>query len=152
MPIHHGTAERVSWDLPRPGFALVGRILLATIFMISGIAKLTNTAATASHMQSVGIPAADILAIVAGVAEVLGAAALAAGMFTRLGALGLVLFMIPTTLLFHNFWAFEGEEQKQQMIEFLKNLAIIGGLCTVIANGAGRFSLDAKLHRHQALR
>ena len=91
--------------------ALIGRLLLAAIFLMSGIAKLTDTAGTVSHMTAVGIPYADTLAIVAGVAEILGAASLILGLLTRVGAFGLILYMIPTTLLFHAFWNHEGPER-----------------------------------------
>jgi putative oxidoreductase len=130
---------------PHPTTLLVGRLLLAAIFFVSGFAKLTNTDATAGHMAEQGIPEPYALAIVAGIAEIAGALSLTFGFLTRIGAIGLVLFMIPTTLLFHDFWAVPAAEQKMQMINFLKNLAIIGGLAIIAANGAGRYSFDAKL-------
>jgi putative oxidoreductase len=125
--------------------ALIGRLMLAAIFTMSGIAKLTDTAGTVSHMTAVGIPYADTLAIVAGVAEILGAASLILGLFTRLGAFGLFLYMIPTTVLFHGFWNFEGAERLPQMVNFMKNLAIMGGLATLVAVGARRFSIDHRI-------
>jgi putative oxidoreductase len=67
------------------------------------------------------------------------------GFLTRIGALGLILYMIPTTLIFHSFWAFEGAEQKMQMVNFMKNLALIGGLFTVLAFGPSRYSIDKKI-------
>ena|SRR5687768_8271456 len=154
-----GIAERLTFGRPvdpvvddtpvrvadRPATALVGRILIGAIFVMSGIAKLTNTEETVAHMTSAGIPMAHTLAIVAGVAEVAGGLALVFGLLTRLAALGLILFMIPTTLIFHAFWTFEGAEQKMQMINFMKNLAIIGGLATVFAFGPSRYSVDKKI-------
>src|ERR1043165_2043400 len=125
--------------------ALIGRLLLAAIFLMSGIAKLTDTAGTVSHMTAVGIPYADTLAIVAGVAEILGAASLILGMFTRLGAFGLFLYMIPTTVLFHAFWNHEGPERLTQMVNFMKNLAIMGGLATLVGVGARRLSVDHRI-------
>jgi len=141
---HEDTKVHVA---PRPKTALVGRILLAAIFLVSGFAKLTDTAGTAAHMAGVGIPAPEILALVAGTAEIVGALAILIGFLTRPAAIGLILFMIPTTLLFHNFWAFEGEEVKLQMINFLKNLTIIGGLSLLVAHGPGPFSVDQKLRK-----
>ncbi|MEO8702257.1 MAG: DoxX family protein [Kofleriaceae bacterium] len=132
----------------RPSMMLIGRICLATIFLISGIAKLTDLPGTVEHMTAAGIPQAHTLAIVAGVAEICGGLAILFGFLTRLGAMGLVLFMIPTTIMFHNFWALEGAAQKAQMVNFFKNLCITGGLLMVAAVGAGRYSLDAKL-RHR---
>jgi putative oxidoreductase len=164
MPTNANIAERVAFGrpletyedtqvhvAPRPKTALVGRILLATIFLVSGFAKLTNTGETAAHMSGVGIPMAETLALVAGAAEILGALAIGFGFLTRPGAIGLILFMIPTTLLFHNFWAFEGAEQKTQMISFLKNLTIIGGLSLLIAHGPGAYSIDQKLRKRIAV-
>jgi len=134
-------------DRQRPTMALIGRFLLAAIFVMSGIAKLTDLPGTVAHMTAAGIPYAQTLAVVAGVAEILGAAALVFGFLTRLGAAGLILFMIPATLVFHAFWSFEGAARMPQMLNFMKNLAIIGGLATLVGFGAGRYSLDHKLRR-----
>ena len=127
--------------------ALLGRLLLAAIFLMSGIAKLTDMPGTIAHMTKVGIPYADTLVVVAGVAEILGAASLILGLLTRVGAFGLILFMIPTTLIFHAFWNAEGAEHLTQMVNFMKNLAIIGGLATLVAFGASRFSVDHRIRR-----
>ncbi|MBX3155386.1 MAG: DoxX family protein [Deltaproteobacteria bacterium] len=137
--------ENQAFAAPRPGTMLAGRFLLAAIFFVSGYAKLTDPAGTIAHMTAAGIPAADVLAYVAGFAEILGAVSLLFGFLTRIGALGLILFMIPTTLVFHNFWAYEGAEQRMQLVNFLKNLGILGGLSLLVACGAGRYSVDSKL-------
>lgn len=129
----------------RPTTALIGRILIAAIFIVSGIAKLVDTEGTAGYMISAGIPYAHSLAIVAGITEVLGGVALVFGFLTRLAALGLVIQLVITTLLFHAFWSFDGAEAKAQMVNFMKNLAIIGGLLTVFAFGPSRFSIDKKI-------
>ncbi|CAN5905243.1 DoxX family protein [soil metagenome] len=133
--------------VPRSGTALVGRILIAAIFIVSGIAKLTDTAGAAGYMTAVGIPNADVLAVIAGIADVAGGIAILSGFLTRLAALGLIAVLIPTTLLFHAFWTLDGAEAKAQMVNFMKNLAILGGLAMVFANGPGRYSIDAKLRR-----
>ena len=133
--------------VPRATTALIGRILIASIFLVSGIAKLTDTANTAGYMTQVGIPHALTLAVIAGLCEVAGGLAIAFGFLGRLGALGLFLFMIPTTIIFHGFWRLEGAEAKMQMVNFMKNLGIMGGLLLLVAQGPNRFSLDAKLRR-----
>lgn len=133
--------------IPRATTALIGRILIAAIFVVSGIAKLTDTAGTAGYMTAVGLPQATTLAIIAGIAEVAGGVAIAFGFLGRLAALGLILFMIPTTLLFHNFWALEGAEAKMQLVNFMKNLGIMGGLLLLYAHGPGRYSVDARMRR-----
>lgn len=134
------TVER-SWS------ALVGRILLSGVFLTSGFAKFADPEGSIGYMRSAGIPAADILAYVAGVAEVLGGLALLLGFLARLGALGLFIMLIPTTLVFHNFWALSGQEAQMQLSHFMKNLAIMGGLLTLFAHGPGRLSIDARLRR-----
>src|SRR5689334_15307113 len=139
-------------DTSLPTMALIGRLLLAAIFLVSGIAKLTDTPGTVAHMTAAGIPHADTLALVAGGAEVLGALAIATGFLTRVASLGLILFMIPTTLIFHAFWNAAGEAHMTQMVNFMKNLAIIGGLAVLMAQGAGRFSLDHQIRRARARR
>ena len=133
--------------VPRATTALIGRVLIAAIFLVSGIAKLTDTAGTAGYMTAVGIPNAETFAIIAGIAEIAGGVALALGFLGRLGAIGLFVFMIPTTLIFHGFWNFEGAEQKTQMVNFMKNLAIMGGLLMIFADGPGRLSIDERLRR-----
>jgi putative oxidoreductase len=130
---------------PRHGTMLIGRALIAAIFLLSGVNKLLHLEQTIAHMTEQGIPSASTLAYVAAFAEIAGAASILFGLLTRLGAIGLILFMVPATLIFHDFWTFPAQEQQQQLINFMKNLAIIGGLSLLVATGAGRYSLDAKL-------
>jgi putative oxidoreductase len=132
---------------PRPGTALLGRVALAAIFLVSGSAKIADVAGTAAYMAAAGIPYPETLAMLAGVVEILGALAIALGALTRIGALGLLVFLIPTTILFHNFWALEGDEQRMQLVQFLKNLGIAGGLLLLISYGPGRYSIDSLLRR-----
>jgi len=133
--------------VPRAGTALVARILMAAIFLTSGIAKLVDPAGAQGYMNMAGIPHADVLVYVAGTAEVLGGLALLFGFLTRIGALGLFVFLIPTTLFFHHFWNMSGAEAKTQMVNFMKNLAIMGGLLAIYAWGAGPYSIDQRLRR-----
>jgi putative oxidoreductase len=137
-------------DTSLPTWALIGRILIASIFLVSGIAKLTDTPGTVAHMAAMGIPYPETLALVAGAAEVLGAIAIATGFLTRIASVGLILFMIPTTLIFHAFWNDAGQERLPQMVNFMKNLAILGGLAVLMAQGAGRFSIDHRIRRARA--
>ena len=133
--------------VPRAGTALVARALMSAIFVVSGFAKLTDAAGTQAYMNSVGVPNADILVYVAGIAELLGGLGLLFGFMTRIAALGLVLFLIPTTLLFHAFWNMEGAEAKHQMVNFMKNLGLMGGLLAIFAWGPGRYSIDHRIRR-----
>jgi putative oxidoreductase len=129
--------------------ALCARILLSVIFLLSGVGKIQNWSGTAAMMESRGMPAAPVLLALACVAELAGGLALLLGWKTRWAAFGLVLFLIPTTLIFHHFWDLQDPEQTAQRIHFLKNLAIMGGLLEVCAMGAGALSLDAFLEHRQ---
>jgi len=162
MSMNPGIAERIAFgrpltidrdpivhSVPRPGTALAGRILLSAMFFVAGFAKLTDTSGTAAHMADAGIPYAHTLAIIAGIAEVAGALSIASGFLARIGGIGLVLFLIPTTLIFHPFWNLEGPERIGQMANFLKNCGIAGGLMLIVANGAGRYSIDNAIRRPQ---
>lgn len=130
--------------MPRPMTALLSRILLSVIFVLSGLNKLLDVDGTVAAMASQGF-GSRALAIGAGLAELAGGLALAFGFLTRLGAIGLILFLIPTTLVFHDFWTLSGGERQLQMTMFLKNLAILGGLGLLVAFGPGRYSIDRRL-------
>ena len=126
---------------------LLGRVLLAAIFLVSGSGKLMDPAGTSAYMASKGIPMATFLMWGSLSFELLGALSLILGFRARIGALLLILFLIPTTLIFHNFWGLAGNERMLQMLNFLKNAAIMGGLLLVCAYGAGPLSLDARRRR-----
>ncbi|MGQ0752483.1 MAG: DoxX family protein [Betaproteobacteria bacterium] len=120
---------------------IAGRFMLAVIFVISGWGKIGGFEGAVGAISSKGIPLPHIAAVLTILIELGGAILLIIGWQTRWAATALFLFMIPTTLLFHNFWAFEAAQQAMQRTHFLKNLAIMGGLLYVMAYGAGRFSL-----------
>jgi putative oxidoreductase len=153
-------AERIAYGRPldpslddtirvvdRPGTALVGRILLAAIFLLSGITKLVNYEQTLGHMAGAGIPSPEALLVVAALAEILGGISILTGFLTRLGSIGLILFMIPTTIIFHGFWRFAEPERTMQVVNVMKNLGIMGGLVLLVAYGPGRYSLDGTLRK-----
>jgi putative oxidoreductase len=126
--------------------AVPGRLLLSAIFLMSGFGKITAFSAMAGMMAS-KMPAPKLMLALAIVAEIGGGVSLLLGFLSRLGALGLFVYLIPTTLLFHNFWAADAAHQQEQLINFLKNLAIMGGLLMVIAHGAGPLSIYAAMRR-----
>jgi putative oxidoreductase len=132
---------------PRPTWALLARLLIAPMFLAAGVPKLMDTATTAAAMESKGIPAAFALAILAGLLEVVGALAILFGVVTRVAALCLFLFLIPVTLIFHDFWNLSGMEAQMQLGKFLQNLGTMGGLALLVAHGAGRYSIDARIRR-----
>jgi putative oxidoreductase len=116
---------------------VIGRVLLAAIFIISGLGKLAAPAATMGYIASTGLPFAPLaLAIAIGV-ELGGGLLLVLGVKTRLVAAGLAVFSIVTGLAFHN-----AVGDQNQMIHLLKNFAMAGGLLQVVAFGAGAFSFD----------
>jgi len=125
---------------------LVGRILLGLIFVLSGFAKISGFEGTAGYIGSKGLPMPQLLAALTIVVELGGGLALMAGFFTRQAVVALAGFSLLTALVFHNFWAAPQAEQMMQQINFMKNLAIAGGMLVVAAFGPGRLSLDARRH------
>jgi putative oxidoreductase len=123
---------------------LIGRILMSAIFILSGISKFTNWDMTEAMMAAHGLPLTPVLHVGAGALEILGGLAILTGFKSRWAAYALFLFLIPTTLIFHNFWAFQGGEYMMQQINFLKNLAIMGGLLYIGTFGAGKYAIDTR--------
>ena len=121
---------------------LAGRIMLALIFLISGVAKIGNFAGTAGFMASKGIPFAEIALVLTIIIEIGGGVMLVVGWKARWAALALFLFLIPATLIFHNFWVVEAAQFQNQMNHFLKNVCILGGMLYIMAYGSGPLSID----------
>lgn len=121
-----------------------GRVLLALIFFMSGVGKVLDFEGTTGYMAAHGMPAVSLFLIGAIIFELTGGASIILGAYARWGAVLLIIFLIPTTLIFHNFWALEGAERQPQMINFMKNLSILGGLLIIVGRGAGAYSVDAK--------
>lgn len=117
-----------------------GRLLLALLFLLSGLGKLSAYHATAAYMASVGVPGAVLPAVIA--TEVLGALAIILGWQTRVVAALLAGFSVLTALTFHNNFA-----DQIQMIMFWKNISIAGGFLLLVVNGAGPLSLDGRSAR-----
>jgi putative oxidoreductase len=121
---------------------LTGRSFLAAIFLLSGLGKIDQYAGTEGYMASAGVPGQLLPLVIA--LEVAGALAIIIGWQTRLTALALAGFSLLAALLFHtNF------QDQITMIMFLKNIAIAGGFLLLFANGAGAWSLDAAVSRHE---
>ena len=126
---------------------LVGRVLLALLFVPAGFGKIAGFAGTAGYIASKGLPLPE-LAVAAAIGVELGLGLLLlAGFQTRWAALGLALFTLVVTFIFHNFWAVPLDQvmQQKQKQAFFKNIAVVGGLLTVAAWGAGAWSVDAKI-------
>lgn len=118
---------------------LLGRVLLAAIFLLSGISKLSDPAGTIGYIQMAGLPLPVVAYGVAVAVEVLGGLALIVGFLTRPAALVLAGFSLATAVGFHSNLG-----DLNQYIHFFKNVAMAGGLLQVVAFGAGRLSLDAR--------
>lgn len=128
-------------DTYRNPIALIARILLALIFVITGFGKLTGLEGTSGYIGSVGLPFPMLLAIGAGVLELVAGIALIVGWQARWAALALAIFTAIASVFFHAFWSMPQEQQMMQQLMFMKNVSIIGGLLMVAAFGAGSVSL-----------
>ncbi len=122
---------------------LAGRLLISAVFLFSGLGKIAAHAAMVGFATSKGLPAPDLAIWLAALVEIGGGLAILSGFQTRLAAWVLFLYLIPTTLIFHNFWALQGMERMDNQIHLLKNVAIMGGLLFVATFGAGAYSVDA---------
>ena len=124
--------------------ALVGRVLLAALFLPAGIAKLTGFAGTVGYISSVGLPLPEVGAALALTVEILGGIALLIGFGTRPAALVLAFFTLAASYFFHAYWAAPADQQFVTQLLFFKNIAVTGGLLTRAAFGAGAWSIDAR--------
>lgn len=123
---------------------LAGRILLALIFVLSGFEKITGFEATVGYIADKGLPLPRLAAVVAIVVELGGGILLVLGWKTRWAALALCMFTALAAIMFHDFWAAPADQTANQMIHFLKNISIMGGLLYVMAYGGGSLSLEGE--------
>lgn len=128
-------------------FTLVGRVLMAALFLPAGVSKIVGFAGTVGYIASKGVPLPEAAAIIAIIVEVGGGLALILGFKTRWAALALALFTLIATFMFHNYWTLPADQQMVQQLMFMKNIAVIGGLLTLAAWGAGAWSMDGKQTR-----
>lgn len=123
---------------------LAARLLFVLMFLPAGISKLTGFAGTVGYISSAGLPLPAVGAVLAIVVEVVGSLALLAGFGTRIAALVLAAFTLVASVFFHAFWAVPADQAFVTQLMFFKNIAIVGGLLAIAANGAGGWSLDAR--------
>jgi putative oxidoreductase len=116
---------------------LIGRILLVVIFIKSGLGKIENFSGTALFMAKAGIPYTTFFLMGAIFFELVGSITIALGFLTRVGALMLLVFLVPTTFIFHGNFADHG-----QAIHFMKNVSMFGGCLLLLGTGPGRLSID----------
>ena len=124
--------------------ALVGRILIAYLFIPAGIGKLMGFAGAVGYIRSAGLPLPEVVAVIAIIVELGFGIALLLGFKTRITALVLAVFTVAAALLFHKYWAAPDAMKMMQTINFNKNIAIAGGLLALAAFGAGRLSIDKR--------
>jgi putative oxidoreductase len=133
FPIHKEVEmEKVS--------VLIARVLLAHMFLLSGISKIGNYSGTQQYMESMGVAGELIIPVI--ILEIGAGLLLIAGWLTRWASLGLAAFAVLTAVIFHTNFA-----DQTQMIMFMKNLTITGGLIMLAIHGAGEWSVDAKWTR-----
>ena len=121
---------------------LLGRILIAFIFVFSGFGKVTGFDGTVGYIASKGLPLPQLAAIAAIIVELGGGILLVAGWKARWAAAAMLVFTAMAALLFHNFWAAPADQAQNQMIHFMKNISMMGGLLYVVVYGSGPISVD----------
>lgn len=125
--------------------SLLGRVLIALLFVPAGFSKIGGFAGTAGYIASQGVPLPEVATAIAIAVELGLGLLLLVGLQTRWAALGIAVFTAVITFIFHAFWSVPAEQVMMQQQSFFKNIAVVGGLLTIAAWGAGAWSVDAKL-------
>lgn len=124
----------------------IARLLIATIFLMSAVGnKIPNFNDVVGYMKSEGVPMPQVMLVGAILFLIVGSLSVIAGYRTRIGASLLLVFLVLATYVFHDFWNFEGDAAQQQMIHFMKNLALVGTMLFLVANGPGSLSIDSRV-------
>jgi putative oxidoreductase len=124
-----------TWAVP------IGRTLLALIFVLSGLQHFTGN--LISYAEGQGVPLPILTVPLSGLLAVIGGLSIMLGYKARIGGLMLILFLVPVTLIMHNFWAIEdAAEAGNQMVHFMKNVSMLGGAILIASFGAGPISMD----------
>jgi putative oxidoreductase len=127
--------------------AVLGRILIALIFVRAGISKLGSIDPTAAEMAKAGIPLSNLLVYGAILMELGGGLMLMVGLFARCVALALFFYTMTLALIFHAYWNAPAAQARLQASIFFGHLSMMGGMLMVVAFGAGALSIDAVLRR-----
>jgi putative oxidoreductase len=123
---------------------LLARILLVVLFVLFGWSKLTDFPGTVGYMASQGLPMPTLAAAVVVLMEFFVGLAIVLGFCTRPLALLLALYTLGTALIGHHYWTMEGADRMANMINFYKNISIIGGLLLLCVTGPGKYSIDRR--------
>lgn len=141
IDLHRMKAKSSLWAVP------IGRTLFSLIFILSGINHFSS--GSISYAAEQGIPMADILVPVSGLLALIGGLSVFLGFHARVGATLLLVFLVPVTILMHNFWSYTDPELAQvQMVHFMKNLSLIGASVLILFYGAGPLSLDHRRSKY----
>jgi len=124
---------------------LIGRIMLALLFLIFGWGKLTDYSGTVAYMTQSGAPLPALAAVVAIVIEFFVSIAILLGVWTRPLAVVFAFYTLACTFIGHPYWDMSGTDRLMNMINFYKNVSITGGFLLLYITGAGKYSVDAKL-------
>jgi putative oxidoreductase len=151
QPLHHGPvfADR-STEMPKKAeayIALLGRVLFSAVFI--AVTPEHFSGETIRYAASHGVPLADVLVPASGILALLGGLSVLTGFKARIGAWLLVLFLVPVTIMMHNFWAIsDPTAARMQQVMFMKNLGLLGAALLVAYFGAGPASIDHFTHAH----
>jgi putative oxidoreductase len=131
-------AEEIKSAVP-----LMGRILMSSVFLIFGVLKITTFGYYVQLAAGHGMPFPAASIVAAATLEIAGGLAILTGLQVKLVSWILFVYLIPTSIIFHNYWALQGALRAAMEAHFFKNMAIMGGLLFLATSGAGPFSLDA---------
>lgn len=135
--LRHATIDAV--------ISVVGRVLFGGFFLYNGINHFVNLEGMAGYAMSKGVPMPSFMVAASGVLLLLGGLSILLGFWTRIGAWLLVLFLVPTSFLMHNFWAIpDAQAAAGEMVQFMKNMALTGAALMVASVPRWPLSLDAK--------
>ncbi|MEO6800770.1 MAG: DoxX family protein [Rhodanobacter sp.] len=132
------------FDNHRDQLILLARILLMVLFIKFGFDKVMGFTATVTYMTSTGMPLPGLLALIAVVLELGVGIALLLGFYTRPLAVALAIYTLAAALIGHRYWNMEGMQHYLSMINFYKNISIVGGLLLLSVTGPGKYSLDKR--------
>jgi putative oxidoreductase len=124
--------------------SLVGRALIALLFIPAGFGKIAGFAGTVGYIAAKGVPFPELAAAAAIAVELGLGLLLLIGLKARWAALGIAIFTVVITFIFHNFWAVDAAQKMMQQQSFFKNIGVVGGLLLVMAFGPGGWSVDGR--------
>jgi putative oxidoreductase len=123
---------------------LVGRVLIVWLYLTSGFGKITGFEGTVKYIAGANVPLPEIAAALAIFAEVVLGLMVLLGFHARLAALGMIVFTVVITFIFHHYWDLPPAQAYMQKLHFLKNMGIVGGMLGIVGWGPGGWSLDAR--------